>query len=448
MKFSRIFALFLSALLLFSLLGCEKIDLSGGKDDAGNQHTGATDSSDPNTLTVKTIVSGNETFRPEGGASPKTDRILAQIETVEKETGTTVNVELVSKTNLSEQFLRACRTGKKYADVIQTDAMFLSRYYDEGYILSLPDVGLEASKTGSLKKSDGTAYALRADGWNNPLPTLSYLLFYNERILTDRNCETPLELYEDGAWNWINFERLCNQVTDGEVYALAYPNESNTDLVWATLHAAGLTYFSDDGTCIMDSQQGLTGFSELQSLLTSGVTYALGAYENSTADPTAKLAFTNRHTAFLVGNSSLLFETGDDSLSACLKEDLRIIGFPSIQKGTTGACFSSEDIFCGVTSRANKELCKTLLPLLFALPEGVDIKEETTEDYFYHEKDATLYFDLLSTADTDTSLPMTDNRWIVEEYFVQIAKGQLSAKEYLNNLQSRFNANNAIQKGN
>lgn len=448
MKLSRMFSLFLSTLLLFSLLGCEKIDLSGGKHNGGNQNAGSPDSSDPGILTVKTTVSGDETFRPEGGASPKTDRILAQIEAVEKAAGVTVDVELVSEEALSDRFLRACRTGKKYADVIQTDAMFLSRYYDEGYFLSLADVGLEASKTGSLKKSDGTAYALRADGWNNPLPTVSYLLFYNEKLLTDRSCETPLELYEGGAWNWVNFEKLCNRVTDGEVFAIAHPNESNPDLVWAALHAAGLTYFTDAGVCVMDSPQGLTGFSNLQSLLNAGVTYRLGSYENSTADPTAKLAFTNGRTAFLVGNSSLLFETDDSSLSACLKEDLRIIGFPSIRTGTTGAFYSSEDVFCGITSMANKELCKTLLPQLFAPPENGNAVEEMTENYFYHQKDAEIYFDLLASADTDTSLPMTENRSLVEEYFLEIARGQRSAKEYLNNLQSRFNANNEIQKGN
>ena len=448
MKYSRIFALVLSALLMFSLLGCEKIDLSGGKNNDGNQTVEGSDSSDPNRLTVKTTVSGKETFRPEGGASPKTDRILAQIEKVEKATGCTVDVELVSEETLSDRFLRACRSGNKYADVIQTDAMFLSRYYDEGYFLSLNAVGLEASVTGSLKKSDGTAYALRADGWNNPPPTLSYLLFYNEKLLTDRLCETPLELYEAKAWNWVNFEKLCTQVTDGEVFALAYPTASETDLVWATLHSAGLTYFSDDGKCVMDSQEGITGFTKLQSLLNSGVTYRLGSYENSEADPTAKLAFTNSRTAFLVGNSSLLFETDDASVTSCLGENLRIIGFPSIQRNTAGASYSVDDVFCGITNKANKELCKKVLPLLFESPEGFDPKEELTDDYFYHEKDAELYFDLLASADTDTSLPMEDNRTIVEEYFLQMAKGQLSAKEYLSNLQSLFNANSEIQKGN
>lgn len=448
MKFSRIFALLLAILLVFSLLGCEKIDLSGGKKPNSGQTAGSSDPANPNVLTIKTTVSGKETFRPEGGASPKTDRILAQIEKVEKATGCRVDVELVSEEKLSDLFLRACRTGKKYADVIQTDAMFLSRYYDEGYFLSLNAVGLEGSSTGSLKKSDGTAYALRADGWNNPFPTVSNLLFYNEKLLTDRLCETPLELYEAKAWNWVNFEKLCTQVTDGEVFAIAHPNASETDLVWATLHAAGLTYFSDDGTCTMDSQNGLVGFTKLQTLLNSGVTYRLGSYENAEADPTAKLAFTNRHTAFLVGNSSLLFETDDASLSSCLGEDLRIIGFPSIQRNTTGASFSTNDVFCGITYTANKDLCKKLLPLLFESPEGTNPKKDLSEDYFYHEEDATLYFDLLSSADTDTSLAMTDNRSIVEEYLLQMAKGQLSAKEYLSNLQSLFNANSEIQKGN
>lgn len=442
MKLIRIFTLLLSTLLLFSLLGCEKIDLSGDKNNGGSQsNDSVVDTSDPKTLTVKTTVSGNETFRPEGGVSPKTDRILAQIEAIEK-SGYTIDVEIVSEGSLSTTFLRACRAGKKYADVIQTDAMFLSRYYDEGYFLPLSDVGLQASATGSLKKSDGTPYALRADGWNNPLPTLSYLLFYNEKLFTESGCETPLELYESGSWNWVNFERLCKEITNanpGEIYAIAHPTDAETDLVWATLHAAGLTYFSDDGICTMDSEEGLKGFSTLRSLLTSGVTYHLGAYENNTADPTAKLAFTNRRTAFLVGNSSLLFESDDDSLSENLGEDLRIIGFPAIRQGVSGATFTQEDIFCGIPSTANKDLCKTVLPLLFSSSEDIDPKAELIEDYFYHENDGALYFDLLANADTDTSLAMTDNRTLVEEYFMQVAKGA-SAKEILSNFQVIFNS--------
>ncbi len=443
MKVIRIFALILLCTLTVSLLGCEKIDLSGGKNNGGNDGTASSvDTSDPDTLIVKTTVAGDGTFRPEGGASPKTDRILAQIEAAEKTTGYTVAVEIVTKESLSTSFLRACRAGKKYADLIQTDAMFLSRYYDEGYFLSLADVGLAASVTGSLKKSDGTAYALRADGWNNPLPTVSYTLFYNEKLFADSLCETPLEYYEAGAWNWGNFEKLCSEITKatpGEVYAIAHPNERETDLVWATLHAAGLTYFADDGTCIMDSEEGLKGFSALRTLLTSGVTYRLGSQTNVEADPTAKLAFTNRRTAFLVGNSSLLFETDEESISENLGEDLRIIGFPAMKGGVTGAAFSEKDVFCGITSAANKELCKELLPRLFASPDGTDVNEELTEDYFYHEKDAEIYFSLLASADTDTSLAMTDNRSLVEEYFMQVANGA-SAKEILSNFQTIFNS--------
>lgn len=443
MKLSRIVACLLCLVFSLSLLGCEKIDLSGGKKPTGGQGGGSYDSSDPNVLVVKTTVKGSEAFRPQGGSSPKIDRILAQISQVERATGKTVDVEILSEENLSEQFLRACRSGKKYADVIQTDAMFLSRYYDEGYFCALSDLGLEASQTGSLKKSDGTAYALRADGWNNPLPTVSNVLFYNEKLLTDRQCETPLELYEQGAWNWVNFEKICKKVPDGDVFALAHPNQENPAFVWAFLHGAGLTYFTDDGVCVMDSEDGLNGFSKLKTFLSSGVTYALGSYENSTADPTAKLAFTNRRTAFLVENSALLFETGDDSLSEVLGDEVRLIGFPSLKKGISGASYSVDDVFCGITSTANKELCKTLLPLLFEESQEGDFQSELADDYFYYEKDAEIYFDLLASADTDTSLGMTDDRTVVEEYFLQMAKGQLSVKEYLNNLQSLFNFKNS-----
>lgn len=440
MKTLKIPALLLLCALLVSLLGCQKIDLSGGKDEDGDLPI-SEDASDPRTLTVKTTVTGRDTFRPDEGISPKTDAILARIEEVEKETGYTVSVEIVSKETLSTAFLRASRAGKKYADVIQTDATFLTQYYNEGYFLSLADAGLENSATGVLKKQDGTAHAFRADGWNQPLPTLSYAVFYNEKIFRDGDCDLPFELYEAGAWNWTNFEKLCADVSKaypGEIYALAHPTEGETDLIWATLHAAGLIYFTDGGECVMDSDEGLKGFSKLTGLLNSGVTYALGSEANVEREATAKMAFINRRTAFLVGNSSLLFETGDDSIAENLGEDLRVIGFPAIRNGVPGASFTPEDIFMGVTAAANKDLCKELLPKLFA-PLDDDATEEMTEDYFYSEKDGDLYLSLLAAADTDTSLAMYDKHSLMEEYFLQVARGR-SAKEILNNFQTIFNS--------
>ena len=441
MKYLKIPALILLCALLVSLLGCEKLDLSGGKDKDGDLPA-SEDASDPRTLTVKTTVTGRDTFRPDEGISPKTDAILARIAEVEKETGYTVSVEIVSEETLSTAFLRASRAGKKYADVIQTDATFLTRYYDEGYFLSLADAGLENSATGVLKKQNGTAYAFRADGWNQPLPTLSYTLFYNEKIFRDADCDLPFELYEGGAWNWANFEKLCADVTNaypGEIYALAHPTEGETDLIWATLHAAGLIYFTDDGECVMDSDEGLKGFSRLTALLNSGVTYPLGSEAAVEHESTAKLAFINRRTAFLVGNSSLLFETGSGSIAENLGEDLRIIGFPAIRKGVSGGAFTPDDIFLGVTAAANKNLCKELLPKLFAPLEEGDATEELTENYFYSEEDADLYLSLLASADTDTSLAMNDKRSLMEEYFLQVARGR-SAKEILNNFQTIFNS--------
>ncbi len=442
MKFLRTLALLLISLLVFSLLGCEKIDLSGGKTPSDQTDAGV-ENPDENLLTVKTTVAGNQTFRPEGGASPKTDRILEKIQQAEVTFGIRIDVEIVSEEGLETAFLRACRSGKHYADVIQTNAAFLTKYYNEGYFAPLSEAELEPSDTGSLKSPDGTAFALRADGWNNPLPTVSGILYYNEKLLTDVQIETPLELQEAGVWNWTNFEKLCKQITrsySGEVYALASPTSQETDLIWASLHAAGVRYFDQNGTCIMDSQEGLKGFSSLKNLLSSGVTYQLASYENNDADPTAKMAFINRRTALLVGNSSLLFETGEDSLSENLREDLRIIAFPSAKNNVSAALFSKDDVFCGITATANMDLCKDVLPALFAADENPDPNEEVAQEYFYYEEDAERYFELLKSAETDTSLAMGEQRSLVEGYFLQVANGQLSAKEYLHNLQEIFNA--------
>lgn len=439
MKFTRFFSLLLMVLLLSFCLGCEKIDLSGGASKPSSSET--PQSGDPNTLIVKTTVAGIETFRPQGGASPKTDKILSHIEQVEKETGVTVSVEIVSQDSLSTAFLRACRAGTKYADVIQTKASFLCQYYEEGYFLPLSEAGVSPSATGNLKAPDGTSYALRADGWNNPLPTLSYLMYYNQKLLADNGEETPLERYEAGLWNWQSFEEICQTLCQGseEVYAIAAPTKEEPALLWATLHAAGAVYFDKNSLCIMDSQQAQNGFAALKKLLNSGVTYHLASNIYETSDATALLAFSNRRTAFLVDNSALLFQSGEGSLSANLEEDLRIIEFPTMEENLPGSSFTQDDVFCGITSLANKDLCKKLLPRIFSAPEGSDPNAEFAADHFYHEKDAELYADLLSSADTDTSLFMGDKRALVEEYFLQVANGA-SAKEYLSNLQTIFNS--------
>lgn len=438
MKLTRICSVLLILLLLCSFSACEKIDLSGGKpSDSPDAPSGEKRSE----LVVKTTLVGNDAFRPAGSMNPTTERILNQISAAETATGYKVNVEMVSAETLSTAFARACRSGAFYTDVIQTDATFLTTYYAAGYLLPLTKAGLEESETGVLRSPDGTAYALRADGWNNPLPTLSYLLYYNEKILTDSGCETPLELQEAGVWNWEQFEKLCKKVTAAnqkEIYAIAEPTREEPALIWATLHGANAKYFKDDGTCVMDSPEALTGFGALKSFLASGVTYALNSEINSTADTTAKLAFTNRRTAFLVENSQLLFASDETSLTQNLQQDLRIIGFPTLNPKAEQAAFAQQDVFCGITDRADVHLCQALLPLLFAPSEEVDSKAEVIDEHFYHAEDGELYFDLLSSADTDTSLVMGEHRSLVEDFFVQVAKGG-SAKEILNNLQIIFN---------
>ena len=138
MKVTKILALLLSLVLFCALVGCEKIDLSGGKDtDSDDASSGNGAAAGGTVLTVKTTLTGDETFRPAGGSSSEADRILAKIAAAEQATGYTVQVEIVSKETLDSDFVRVSRSGGKYADIIQTDAMFISRYFDKGYFISL-----------------------------------------------------------------------------------------------------------------------------------------------------------------------------------------------------------------------------------------------------------------------------------------------------------------------
>ncbi len=443
MKVTKILALLLSLVLFCALVGCEKIDLSGGKDtDSDDASSGNGATAGGTVLTVKTTLTGDETFRPAGGSSSEADRILAKIAAAEQATGYTVQVEIVSKDTLDSDFVRVSRSGGKYADIIQTDAMFISRYFDKGYFISLEEAGLTPSQTGTLKSVDGIAYGLRADGWNHPLPTASFLMFYNEKIFTDSGVESPMEIYEDGAWNWVNLESLCDLLgknTTSEICSVSVPTQEEPDLIWATLHAAGALYFDKDGVCVMDSQNALNGFSALRKFLNTGNTYTVGSYINGTADPTAKLAFANGRTAFYVGNASAYFDSASDSLPSALGEDLRLLGFPAMKSGVSGAVFTQEDTFIGVTAWADKELCQKILPVMFAPEEGEDPAKDLIDSYFLNEADGEIYLDLLKNADTHSALGMTDNLPLVEEMFVRVVQGG-SAKEILNNLQTIFNS--------
>lgn len=419
----------LLTVLCFSLLaGCQNFGLFAPKQAP----------SDGKTLTVVTTLSGAEAFRPEAGLSPRADRILDQILALEAE-GYVISVKTVSEEDLAESLARASRAGTKYADLIQTNALLLTKHYAAGDLISPATVGLEPSASGTLKGLDGTVFAFRAEGWYHPLPTAAYTVLYNESLLQNLGCETPLELYEDDAWDWINFEKLCQRIGSNAsgVYALSLPTLDEPDLIWASLHAFDAVYFKADGTCVMDSQAALDGFAALRRLLTGGSAYPLGSYVNDAAEPTAIKAFAQGKTALYVGNSSAYFDQSEDSPSARMGEDLRILGFPSVHNGLSRTAFSDSDVFIGISSMADLELCKTLLPKLFA-PVGDDPKGEIVENYFFHEQDAEIYFELLSTAGTDTSLWMTDNRATVENFFVQVAQGG-SAKEILDNLEMIFN---------
>lgn len=443
MKLTKALALFLILTLFCALVGCEKIDLSGGgKDDTpSTENSNSAASSDGTTLTVKTTLRGSDTFRPEGGSSAVADRILSLISDAEEATGLTVSVEIVAKDSLASDFLRLSRVGEKYADIVQTDAMFLAQNYNLGYFLSLQQAGIAPSETGVLRASDGEAYAFRADGWNHPLPTASFLLFYNEKLITDCGAYTPTELAETGHWNWENFEDLCFDVVtqNPEVKAFATPNASETDLVWAILHSAGATYFGQDKAPTIDTQNAINGFAALNRLISSGCTYAVGSHINDTADPTAKLAFINRRTVFYVGNSAEYFEADANSLTENMGEDLRLTSFPAMKNGVAGAVFTQEDTFMGITAKADLTLCKTLLPYLFPTEEAEARKNECIDSYFQNEADGTAYFDLLKKADTHSALYMGDKYSQVEELFLRIVNGG-SPKEILSNLQIIFEA--------
>ena len=429
----RIVPLLLVSALFFALCGCEKIDLSGKTDDPAV--------AEGNEISVKSVVTGEFSFLPDG-SRPGTERILAQFEEAEKACGCKITVEVVTPTALNSALLRSDRAKSRYADLIQTDAETLTLLAAEGRLRYLEDLKLSPSVTGALKLGEKT-YGFRADGWDRPLPSASYMMFYNTALLAALDCDDPAEYWQTGTWDWAHFFALAQKTTqitaDGPVYALAAPTEEEKDLMWATLYAAGTEWFSADGRCTMDSAAAVNGFAKLKELSDSRLLYRLLSEESDTADATAKQAFCNRRTAFLVGNASLIYETDENSISEAIGEDLRMIPFPTIPGGRSNTvAFTEQDLFCAIPKYANADLCAKVLPILFSAGD-TDVTEERKTAYFFSDADADRYAEALVTAGTDSRMQFGEERKdLSEEYLFNVTLGT-SAKEILSNLEQIFN---------
>lgn len=395
------------------------------------------------TLTIQTIAAGPFSLAPTEGSSVRAERILAQYDRIWEEYGCKVTVSYTAESEFSSRFLRTVRADVKFADVIQTSAGELASFQNAGALASLTGTGLEEGRT---LTQNGEPFAFRADAWGLPLPTLSYGVFYNRTLLREADCD-PLELYEQDQWNTDTFSLLCQAVprtegTERPISAFITPTAQYPDLIFAVFYAFGGD-FIQDGQITVNNQAAFEGMNYLSELLRREVSFSLPNDDETVSD---QWAFGDRRTAFLITDSSLLFDTAADSPTQRLGEDIAWLPFPT---GTTetsrvGGTYSVPDLFCALTAKANWELCAQILPELFGPLEG---ETETTADtllvetYFFTETEGQAYLTALDRAGTDSLLFLnTEQRTAAAEILSGICNQTASAALALHQLEERLTA--------
>jgi ABC-type glycerol-3-phosphate transport system substrate-binding protein len=159
---------------------------------------------------------------PEVGASDVGDKMLNRYTEIEEKYNCTISYITGTPEEFNNGFTSAAAAGLKYADVIETNLFWLRPFVAAGYLEPLEnveDLKLEDDATwlGLAKTAstfEGKTYGVDWTTWYNKLPNVAYILYFNKRLLEEKNQPNPYELFDKGEWNWENFREIAKNVSD------------------------------------------------------------------------------------------------------------------------------------------------------------------------------------------------------------------------------------------
>ena len=146
------------------------------------------------------------------------------------------------------------------------------------------------------------------------------------------------------------------------------------------------------------------------------------------------MSFTDQYTAFLVSDSNAGFYSGSGYPLSVLEDGFRWIEFPK-GKGFTGATtsfYTKEDSFLALSKGFDVENKGIVLNAIFEPLKGEDTeswKSYVSENYFFYEEDAELYFDVLKNAVSDFSVLTLNTNDSIDDLFESVITGKKSARE-------------------
>ena len=376
------------------------------------------------------------------GDSLLSEKLRTHYAQIEEELGCVINLELTADAIESNVF-RSASGASETADLIESNASTIYNLMNGGYLTALedmPGISADDEKFGLASQRnflslDGKTYGIFPLYLGVSAPTCSYMLYYNDSIVSQYSSLSPEILLENGEWNRENFLEIARDVTikdSSPTYAFITPNVEFPDFIDAALFSEGLTpaVKNEDGSYSYGYEKNKT--LNVVSWLTQMVsTYRLTLDVSGTdADI---YSFANGDTAFLVSSARTGFSLADSFPQESLAEDLRWISFPSNEEGSVSS-FGKNDTFYGISTQSATARADSspILDRIFSLMEGDSEstwKDRLLETYFFNEFDFSNYISSLENAGNDNLLEMSSLIDGVHEAWYLVIKGQKSAAQ-------------------
>lgn len=109
-----------------------------------------------------------------------------------------------------------------------------------------------------------------------PVDSNPMLIYYNKGVLEEAGIDPmePQKLYEAGEWNWDNFEKLNEKVTEAGKYGFVAENSVNHQFSWIWTNGGNM-YDEDANLILVENQEAQEAYQYLSENIAAGnFTYA------------------------------------------------------------------------------------------------------------------------------------------------------------------------------
>lgn len=403
------------------------------------------------TFRIKTEATDSLTLDPDSSVSSvRSEAMKKRYEDVEKMFGCTIDARQVKPGSITSTMMASTAAARTFADIFQLSAGNIYDMYKGGYLTyaqNLEEFDISEGKWGFDGQKEmmtfrkGETYGFRNIYWSTPLPSVSGVLYYNSRIISQNVMPSPTELYENEEWNWDHFSDICigvtNYIADRQgTFAFVTPSAEYPAIIHAAVSSNGgqrLSYDEMTGfKCEYMNWNTIDALKWLGELVRENkITYDIDGSASETPDVEA---FVNFYTVFLVSDSYVGFSDSEMFPMFVFGDDFRWIEFPAGPsfKGKTTAYYSASDQFIAISNTVDTGIAGKIINALFEPLDGEDEtswKDYIERNFFFYTEDYTMFEKMITNAQTDWSILTSKTNLAEDDIFAAVIDGVKTPKE-------------------